>query len=64
MKFRALDLELHLTQNFCHTYTDIFQKYSNRVQDIPKRVNTSKIGSCDFFQTNTFFINIQEIKEK
>ena len=39
MKFRALVLELQLPQNFCHTdrQTDIFQKQSNRVQDIPKR---------------------------
>ena len=54
MKFRTLVLELNLPQNFCHRHTDrltdrqtdIFQKQSNRVQDIPKRENRkSKICS-------------------
>ena len=54
MKFRASVLELHLPQNFCHTHTqthrqaDIFQKQSNRVQDIPKCVNPSKTGNRNF----------------
>ena len=47
MKFCALVFELHLPQNFCHAHTDIqsdgqtdiFQKQSNCVQDILKRVS-------------------------
>ena len=57
MKFRALVLELHLPQNFCHRHTDrhtdrltdrhtdIFQKQPNRVEDISDRVNPSKTGN-------------------
>ena len=56
MKFCALLLELHLPQKFCHIHTDkqtdreteILQKWSIRVQDIPKRVNPSKTGSRKF----------------
>ena len=60
MKFRALVLELHQPQNFCHRrtdrHTDIFQKESNRVQDIPKRVNTSKTGNRKFARNQYFLL--------
>ena len=60
-----------MPQNFCHTHTDtqahrltdtqahietdIFQKYSNSVQDIPKRVNPSKTEIENLHETYTFF---------
>ena len=48
---------IQMSQNFCHKHTqaDIFQKQSNHVQDIPKRVNPSKIGNRKFARNNTFF---------
>ena len=56
MKFHQLVLELHLLQNFCQAHTvgqtdeqtDIFQKESNRDQDISERVDPSKTGSRKF----------------
>ena len=65
MKFCALVLELHLLQNFCHTHTqtDIFQKWSKRVQDVSKRVNPSKTGSRIFLRKQYFLlIYIEESK--
>ena len=56
MKLSALVLELHLAHIFRHIHTDrrtdrqtdILRKQSNRDQDIPKRVNPSKVGSRKF----------------
>ena len=56
MKFCSLVLELHLPQNFCHIHTDIFQKQSNRVHDIPKRVNPSKTGNRKFARNQYFLL--------
>ena len=56
MNFCTFVLELHLLRNFSHTRTDtqrridIFKKLSNRVQDIPNRVNPSKNKSQKFAQ--------------
>ena len=67
IKFCALILELQLPQNFCHTHidthkdtqintqTEIFQKLSNPVQDIPKSANPSKPGNRKFALNNTLF---------
>ena len=63
MKFFALVLELHLPQNFCRTFadthtggrTEIFQKYSNRERDIPKRVNPSKKIQCSLSRRKYWF---------
>ena len=68
MKFCSLVLELHLPQNFCHTHTDrqtdIFQTQSNRVQDIPKRVNPSKTGNRKFAKPILSSTYIEENKKK
>ena len=68
MKFCSLVFQLHLPQNFCHTHTDtqtqIFQKQSNRVQDIPKRVNSSKTGNRKFAQKQYFLLLIQKKVKK
>ena len=72
MKFRALVFELHLPQNFCPRHTDrhtdgqidIFQKQSNRIQDIPKRVNPSKTGNQKFSKNQYFFSTYTEERKK
>ena len=43
-----------------HRLTDIFQKQSNRVQDIIKRVNPSKSGSQKFSRIQYFLLFIQK----
>ena len=64
MKFCSLVLKLHLPLNFCHRHTDrrtdIFQKQSNRVQDIPKRVNPSKTGNRKFARNQYFLLLTQK----
>ena len=74
MKFCSLVFELHLPQNFCHTHTqtyrhtdtqthrqtNIFQKQSNRVQDIPKRVNPSKTGNRQVARNQYFLLLTQK----
>ena len=57
MKFCGLVLEPYLLQNF-YRQTDIFQKWSNRVQDIPKRVNPPKTGNWIFAQNQYFLLFI------
>ena len=64
MKFRALVLELHLPQNFCHRQTDIFQKQSNRVQIIPSCVNPLKTGSRKFLRNQYFLLFYTEESNK
>ena len=53
MNFCRLVLELHLPHNFCPTHS--FQKYSNRVRDIPKVSMHQKLEDDNFYETNTFF---------
>ena len=47
MKFRALVLELHLPQNFCHRHTDTqsFSRNSQIVFRTSQNVNPSKTGN-------------------
>ena len=55
MKFRALVLEQHLPQSFCHTHTDrhfpeIFKSCSGH----PKSVNPLKNGNRKFARNQYF----------
>ena len=46
------------THTSTHTdrQTDIFQKWSKRVQGVPKRVNPSKAGSRKFLRNQYFLL--------
>ena len=54
------DTHVH-TDSVTHTQTDIFQEQTNRVQDIPKRVNPSKTGIRKFAR-NLYFLLVMQKK--
>ena len=56
MKFCTLISEVHLSQKFYHGHTmnGIIQKLSNRIQDIPKHLNPSKMDYWKFLREQKF----------
>ena len=59
MTLGLLVLELQLPQNVCLTHTDIFQKLSNRVQNVPKHINPLKPFFFLFYFHLTFIEGIK-----